>query len=85
MRVKASTVVRRELSEIFEDVYDAWVFIDTKRSLSLHPSSLAKGLERLGVNVNLRELIQELDKDVYDGNISVREFIKGTCFRFTFI
>ena len=51
--------------------------MDTKGSLSVHPSILAKGLERLGIDVNTRELVQELDKDVYDGNISVREFIKG--------
>jgi len=69
--------VKRELSEIFEDVYDAWMFMDTKRSLSIGPSALAKGLERLDINVNLKELVQELDKDFYDGQISVREFIKG--------
>lgn len=76
-RLKASTIVKRELSEIFEDVYDAWMFIDLKRSLEVHPSLLVKGLERLGIIVDTRELVHELDKDVYDGNISVREFIKG--------
>ena len=76
-RLKASAIVKRALSEIFEDVYDAWMFMDTKSSLSLHPSILAKGLERLGINVNTKELVQELDKDVYDGNISFREFIRG--------
>ncbi len=65
------------MSEIFEDVYDAWVFMDTNRSLSIGPSALAKGLERLDIKVNLKELVLELDKDFYDGQISVREFIKG--------
>jgi len=77
LRIKTTAVVRKELSEIFEDVYDAWIFMDTKRSPSIHPSLLAKGLERLGISVNTKELVQELDKDVDDGNISVREFIKG--------
>ena len=75
--MKASAVVKRELSEIFEDVYDAWMFMDTKGSLSIHPSILARGLERLGIDVDTKELVHELDKDVYDGNISLREFIKG--------
>jgi hypothetical protein len=79
-RLKASVVVKKELSEIFEDVYDAWMFMDTKCSLSIHPSVLSKGLERLGISVNVKDLVQELDKDVYDGNISVREFIKGEQF-----
>jgi hypothetical protein len=76
-RLKASTIVRKELSDIFEDVYDAWAFVDLKRKLEVHPSSLIKGLERLGISVDSRKLVQELDKDVYDGNVSVREFIKG--------
>jgi hypothetical protein len=76
-RLKACAVVKREMSEIFEDVYDAWVFMDTNRSLSIGPSALAKGLERLDIKVNLKELVLELDKDFYDGQISVREFIKG--------
>lgn len=76
-RLKASAIVKKELSEIFEDIYDAWMFMDTKCSLSIHPPVLSKGLERLGISVNVKELVQELDKDVYDGNISVREFIKG--------
>ena len=75
--MKASTIVRKELSDIFEDVYDAWAFVDLKRKHEVHPSTLIKGLERLGISVDSRKLVQELDKDVYDGNVSVREFIKG--------
>ena len=29
-RLKVSALVKKELSEIFEDVYDAWMFIDIK-------------------------------------------------------
>jgi hypothetical protein len=38
---------------------------------------LAKGLDRLNISVDIRELMQELDREVYDGNVSVRQFIKG--------
>ena len=51
--------------------------MDTKCTLSINASMLAKGLDRLNISVDIRELMQELDREVYDGNVSVRQFIKG--------
>ena len=53
------------------------MFMDTKCTLSINASMLAKGLDRLNISVDIRELMQELDREVYDGNVSVRQFIKG--------
>ena len=70
-------VVREALSGLFEEVYDAWVFIDEQGDMSLAPDAVREGMDTLGVAVNegvMECLLQESSSK--QGTVDVEAFLK---------
>jgi len=69
--------VKDQLSAIFDDIYDAWVFFDQNCDFSIQLTEMERGFKFLGIGADPKKLIENLDKNVRDGKLDFKEFVKG--------